>query len=349
MAAKLLNLIALSSLAILACSWGPTATNALSVDTPHNIAARHHGVIAKKKRGTTARRCKPRPASLSSAAKPTTTPAPAPAPTTTPKANPATSTKASGGSGTPSNTGGYNGPPGKVGLAYAGPDDGTISHFITPKVTAIYNWSPWAPASAAALGLEFMPMLWGPKQIGDFTQLVKPGYAKTVLGFNEPNQSGQSNLDPGYAAQLWQQYIQPLKNQGYALVTPACTNAPSGKQWYQSFFSACTGCTFDIIAVHYYGTSPQDFINYITDIHNTFNLDVFVTEFACQNFGGGAQCSDSDVTNFMDTVTGFMDSTSWVKKYFAFGLQHDMVGVNPANQLLASNGYPTALGKDYIN
>jgi hypothetical protein len=106
-----------------------------------------------------------------------------------------------------------------------------------------------------------MPMLWGPKQIGDFTQLVKPGYAKTVLGFNEyarhssnhlfffdhfffrPNQSGQSNLDPGYAAQLWQQYIQPLKNQGYALVTPACTNAPSGKQWYQSFFSACTGCT----------------------------------------------------------------------------------------------------------
>lgn len=137
MAAKLLNLLALSSLAILACSWGPTATNALSVDTPHNIAARRHDVIAKKKRATTARRCKPRPvSSLSPAAKPTTTPAPAPAPTTTPKAAPATSTNASNGNGTPANTGGYNGPPGKVGLAYAGPDDGTISHFITNKVTA---------------------------------------------------------------------------------------------------------------------------------------------------------------------------------------------------------------------
>lgn len=344
MAAKLLNLIALSSLAILACSWGPTQTNALSLDSPHNFAARHHDVIAKKKRATTARRCKPRPASSLS---PTTTPAPAPP--TTPTAAPATTTQASSGNGTPSNTGGYNGPPGKVGLAYAGPDDGTISNFKTPKVTAIYNWSPWAPPSAAALGLEFMPMLWGPKQIGDFTQLVKPGYAKTVLGFNEPNQDGQSNLDPGYGAQLWQQYIQPLKNQGYALVTPACTNAPSGKQWMQSFFSACGGCTFDALALHYYGTSSQDFINHLTDYHNTFGLDIFVTEFACQNFGGGAQCSDSDVVAFMDTVTGFMDNTPWVKKYFAFGVQHDMVGVNPANQLLAGNGYPTALGYDYIN
>jgi hypothetical protein len=28
-------------------------------------------------------------------------------------------------------------------------------------------------------------MLWGPKQIGDFTSLVKPGYANIALGFNE--------------------------------------------------------------------------------------------------------------------------------------------------------------------
>ena len=34
-------------------------------------------------------------------------------------------------------------------------------------------------------GAEFIPMLWGHKQIGQFTSLVKPGYAKTVLGMNE--------------------------------------------------------------------------------------------------------------------------------------------------------------------
>lgn len=278
MAAKLLNLIALSSLAILACSWGPTQTNALSVDSPHNIAARHHNVIAKKKRGTTARRCKPRPVSSSLSPAATTTPAPAPAPTTTPKANPATSTTASGGSGTPSNTGGYNGPPGKVGLAYAGPDDGTINHFITPKVTAYALLFSFIHPMLIYI-LEFTTGVPGPQLLpllldlnscqcfGDPSKsVISPNSSSQAtprlfwvltsmlvilqivlffltISFFRPNQPGQSDLDPGYAAQLWQQYIQPLKNQGYALVTPACTNAPSGKQWMQTFFSACSGCT----------------------------------------------------------------------------------------------------------
>lgn len=75
----------------------------------------------------------------------------------------------------------------------------------------------------------------------------------------------------------------------------------------------------DAIALHWYGTDAKDFIAYVTDMHNTFNKPIWVTEFACQNFAGGAQCSWDQVFDFMRTVTSFMDGASFVQEYFAFG------------------------------
>lgn len=79
---KLVHLLALSSLAILACSFLASPVNAMSIDT-HNYVRRDHAVIAKK-RSTAAssnKRCKPRPASSTI---PLTTPKPSPVINTTP-------------------------------------------------------------------------------------------------------------------------------------------------------------------------------------------------------------------------------------------------------------------------
>ncbi|KIM45991.1 glycoside hydrolase family 128 protein [Hebeloma cylindrosporum] len=222
------------------------------------------------------------------------------------------------------------------------------SNFRSSLFSSIYTWSPWKPAGSDALGLEFTPMLWGTKQIADFKRLVKAGYARTALGFNEPDHSGQASLDPGYAAQVWRDNMEPLKNIGYRLISPAVTSAPAGKTWLKNFINACSGCHVDAIAVHWYGTDPQAFISYVQDFHNTFGKNIWVTEFACQNFSGGSQCDQNQVNNFMNTVTAWMDSTGYVERYFAFGIMHDMVGVNPLNQLMASNGQPTALGWNYL-
>ncbi|KAG5648664.1 hypothetical protein DXG03_000010 [Asterophora parasitica] len=373
---KLLNLLAVSSLAILACSYGATPVSALTVDT-HQIRRsplNGHGAIAaaKKKRASTGKRCRPRPTTSANVppqsppvAKPTTTavattsppppPPPQPAPTSTKAPPPAPSPPAPSA---PSNNGptngggnnGSNGGPGKVGIAWPINDDKALANFKTSKVSPIYTWSPWIPTKAKELGFEPVPMLWGEKQAAEFKRLVVKGYANTVLGFNEPNQQGQSDMSPQRGAQLWKEYIQPLKAQGYSLISPACTNAPSGKQWLKDFFKACDGCTFDGVALHFYGTDPQVFIDYITDFHNTFNLPIWPTEFACQNFSGsGAQCSRDQVFGFMSKVKNFMDNTSWVAHYFAFGAMYDMNDVNPLNQLLGSNGKPTDLGYLYIN
>ena len=107
-------------------------------------------------------------------------------------------------------------------------------------------------------------MLWGTKQIPDFLKVVEGNYATKVLGFNEwvddldffqickiifrPDQPGQANLDPQTAASLWKKDIQPLKKQGYLLVSPAPS---AGVVWLQSFIAACTGCTVRIVSYHY--------------------------------------------------------------------------------------------------
>ncbi|KAF8803704.1 hypothetical protein BYT27DRAFT_7108977 [Phlegmacium glaucopus] len=222
----------------------------------------------------------------------------------------------------------------------------SASRSIFIFISSVYTWNPASPPDL--FGLEFIPMLWGYSQISDFQRLVVPGYATHVLGFNEPDLNTQSGIDAWTAASLWQQYIQPLKNHGYTLVSPATTSAPSGKKWMQDFISACHGCTIDVVALHWYGTNAQAFIAYVTDFHTTFNRNIWVTEFACQDFAGGPQADQDQVFAFMKTVTSWMDSTSFVEKYFAFGVMTDMGNVSPLNQLMNPDGTPTPLGWTYI-
>jgi hypothetical protein len=124
-------------------------------------------------------------------------------------------------------------------------------------------------------------------------------------------------MSPGAAVSMWKEYIDPLADKGYTLMSPACTNGPSGIAWYKSFFAECTGCRIHALAVHYYGTDATDMINYLIELHDTFNMNIWVTEFACQDFSYRTTCSNA--YEFLGTVKTFMDNTEWIGAYFAFG------------------------------
>jgi hypothetical protein len=189
-------------------------------------------------------------------------------------------------------------------------------------------------------------MLWGTNQIGQFESTVKAGYANIVLGFNEPDIPSQSNLDPGEAAGIWMAHGQPLRAQGYRTITPAVAFK---KPWMQTFLSSCTGCQFDFMAAHVYETDAQSVIDYLTDLHNTFGMNIWVTEFACQSFTGKAQCNEGQVFEFMRTLIAWMDATPWIDKYFYYGLMNaQLININPLNALMNQDGTPTPLGKIYI-
>jgi hypothetical protein len=46
---------------------------------------------------------------------------------------------------------------------------------------------------------------------------------------------------------------------------------------------------------------------------------IWVTEFACQNFNGGAQCNEGEVWSFVQQATAWMDQTEWIGGYAPFG------------------------------
>jgi hypothetical protein len=189
-------------------------------------------------------------------------------------------------------------------------------------------------------------MLWGLDQVSQFKELVKPGYANVILAFNEPDLPSQANLDPSAAAQLWMENGQPLVDQGYTAIAPAIAfKIP----WLQAFFTACKGCEWGGMAAHIYKTNAQDMIDYLTTLHNTFHMDIWVTEFACQDFNNGPQCSQSEVFAFMTTVTKWMDDTDWIAHYFAYGVMPAAeININSFNALMNPDGTPNALGKIFI-
>lgn len=153
-ATKLLNLIAITALALLATSFGPTPVNAISSRAQHLNRHVAHDAIAKRKRGTT-KRCKPRPSSSvasssHAAATPAAEAASSPAASSTPKSS---SVKASSSSAKPAATPASTTPSvgkggGKVGLAWANGNDASLKNFATDNVIALVLFSSFILTSS---------------------------------------------------------------------------------------------------------------------------------------------------------------------------------------------------------
>ena len=126
---------------------------------------------------------------------------------------------------------------------------------------------------------------------------------------------------------------------------------------------------FHGMSVHFYGTRPEDLINYVTKMHDEFQLPIWLTEFACTDFGGGPQCNEGQIQNFYKVAIDYLEKTDYVVSYFAFGeyltafrdpetslLNEISTGtlpgtgnVNPLNHMMGPDGKPNALGRKYIN
>lgn len=347
MAANVFKLLAISGVAFLLLSL-PTQTTALSVveSRGHSIArhALHHDAMLRKKRSLS-KRCRAQHSSASAAS--TKSHSSTKKATSTKTSAHATATKKAHADVITSK---------KVGLAWANGGDEALKYYKTDNTKYLYSWSPDKPSVAEKYGFNFVPMFWGVKQADSFKKKVVEGYADHVLSHNEPNEPSQSNVSPQQAAKEFTKFIAPLRNKGYTIISPATTNAPSGIKWMKDFFDELKDeggvDSVDAVAMHWYATDPQDFIDYVKKMHDTFGKPVWVTEFACQNFADGkygAQPNMDHVWNFFTTVTTWMEQTSYVHAYFAFGVMHDMQGVNEHNQLMADNGKPTALGQYYLN
>ncbi|KAI0786368.1 glycosyl hydrolase catalytic core-domain-containing protein [Abortiporus biennis] len=382
MSGKFFNLITITALALVASSFAPTPVDALSTGHAQHLNRHYaHDAMAKRKRDATPRRCKQRPTSSivsSSHAAQSTSPVKVSvsvsaavhtakatssvhsdkpsssaqsvkaSSTSHSSAKPAaTSASSSGSSGSSGSSSG-----GKVCLGWGNGPDVNLAEFVGPAVSSLYTWSSSGPSNTD--GLDFMPMLWGSSKTSGFEADVKSSASSTrhvLLGPNEPNQDGQSDMSPQAACDLYHAHLVPKLSLGYQLVSPAVTSASSGFTWMSDFLSCCSDCGISGLAVHWYGLKADDFQSFISEWHSKHpSLPIYITEYAVHDFVNGQTASLSQVKEFYKTVNPWMNGQDYVHKFCPFGfLKESLNGVNEANRMMDSSGHLTDLGRAVIN
>jgi hypothetical protein len=167
------------------------------------------------------------------------------------------------------------------------------------SMSAYYTWSS-TPVTDAPY--PFAPMLWGcsAENTSRFETALSTAFKvdnytpkllahKAVLGFSEPAIKSQSNCAPAQAAAVWRQHVEPLKNKGYRLGTPAVTFDDLGRSWMSEFFAECHNCTFDFVAVHWvrpllqlwltrqYGTKVSDLQKTMEEVYTVYKRPIWLT------------------------------------------------------------------------
>ncbi|KAF2665485.1 hypothetical protein BT63DRAFT_377881 [Microthyrium microscopicum] len=210
------------------------------------------------------------------------------------------------------------------------------------SISWAYNWGS-NPSGSMPSNVVYEPMLWTSQDQSrvntwnaDATAAIAAG-AQHLLGFNEPDLSTQSNIDPATAAAGWKKDMEPLACKA-RLVSPAVTNggAPSGLTWLSSFLSACSGCTIDAVAIHWYdsATNIAYFKQHVSDAYTAGgNRPIWITEF-------GASGTDDQVSAFFAAVLPWLDAQPYVERY-AYFMANDGILLSSATTL-------SAIGKAYI-
>ena len=163
-------------------------------------------------------------------------------------------------------------------------------------------------------------MLWGADSAhtsvwsADANYAISQG-ADTLLAFNEPDLSSQSNLDVSEAVSAYKAYMQPFAGRA-KLGAPAVTNggAPMGLTYLENFINNCTGCTIDVVPIHWYdsATNIGYFQSYIPSAYAAGgNRPLWITEF-------GASGTDAEIESFFNMVLPWLDSLSYVERYAYF-------------------------------
>ncbi|TDW96157.1 glycosyl hydrolase [Dinghuibacter silviterrae] len=214
-----------------------------------------------------------------------------------------------------------------------------------------YTWGTPLPPSPPK-GMEFVPMFWGAGNVtaANITlvqQMKTQGTAKYVLGFNEPDQSGQSNMTVSQALALWPQ----LESIGLPLGSPAVSYPTV--TWFTEFMDsvAAEHLRVDFICVHMYvGLDANNFVQVLQTLYNQYHLPIWVTEFASADWNATSPTNNvynaGQVLGFMQSLLPKLDSLSFVQRYSWFSGDPNSAALWPS-AMVDANGQLTTLGSWY--
>ena len=200
------------------------------------------------------------------------------------------------GSAGASSIGGAAGAPASGSKPFKGVANSPCAARTALNVSWYYNWmqSENEPCKDGKGG-EFVPMIWGHTGAEQSTSgiesaissITAKGY-RSVLGFNEPDNTGQSNLSVATAISLLPGFADPALRVG----TPATQANSTGQAWFKDYMAkvaADTSLRSDFIAIHWYGWNAgscdanasqlESYLKYAEGFPG--NRPIWLTEWSC--------------------------------------------------------------------
>ncbi len=162
--------------------------------------------------------------------------------------------------------------PNKLGVAGCGPCASLQCYWC-------YSWSPLPSVSP---GIEHVPMI---RDADDLAVSELGGNSDWLMGFNEPDLSGQANLSPGQAALLWREIEAKWPDRKLVAPAPSHLHPEWLVQWwiaYQDRYGQPP--RVDALALHCYHRTAADCIRLAREYEGLAEVwgvkEGWVTEFA---------------------------------------------------------------------
>jgi RNA polymerase sigma factor (sigma-70 family) len=213
-----------------------------------------------------------------------------------------------------------------------------------------YDWGADSTGITAPRGVEFVPMIWGAGSVTTATLAQVKARGRTLLGFNEPDWTGQAEMTPAQALALWPK----LMRTGMRLGSPAVAadgDKPGG--WLDEFMKGAAARHYrvDFIALHWYGTDfdTSDAVarlrRYVRAVYARYHKPIWLTEFALIRFGTPkVYPSGRQQAAFLKAATAMLAGLRGVERYAWFALPATKDG---GTGLFTAAGAPTAVGRAF--
>ncbi|HEX5406148.1 MAG TPA: sigma-70 family RNA polymerase sigma factor [Pseudonocardiaceae bacterium] len=203
--------------------------------------------------------------------------------------------------------------------------DGVTSALHNVGASWYYDWAASRSNMTAPAGVEFVPMIWGAGSVTSATLAQAKQQGTELLGFNEPDMSGQANMTVAQALDLWPR----LQATGMRLGSPAvATGGDRAGDWLDQFMTGAAqkGYRVDFVTLHWYGSdfssaAVGQLKSYIQAVYARYHKPIWLTEYALINFGGGAKFpTQAQQAAFVTGSAAMLDSLSYVERYAWFAL-----------------------------